>query len=410
MANTLITPTWVLKEVGRSYENAVTLIKECRQYDNKYEFGGAKVGDVIQYRLPQRFIVSDGQAFQAQPILDQTVPIPLTNQKHVDFEWSSAQATTQIEEVQKRYTKPAGLALASVADAFTFTTAYPSIYNSVGTPGTPITNIQTYLNAGVKLWDNSAPSSERVAVLDVGAMASIAGASATLFNPAQAISMNYRNGQFAGNQLGFEEWYQDSNAATHTTGTFTASTPIMASAGQTGSTISITGWASGATTLKRGDIITIANVFGVNRLSYVSTSRLQQFVITADTADVTGATATLPISPSIITSGPLQTVNASPANGAAVTVWSANPAGGTLATTTSRQSLLFHPEAIAFVTADLEMPNGGAKSTRVASQAGGFSFRMVEQYNAQTDQNANRIDMFIGAAVPRPEWAVRAVS
>lgn len=409
MANTLITPSWVLKEVGRSYENSVKFIANIRQYDNRYEFGGAKIGNTVQYRLPQRWIVADGQALQEQPILDQTVPITLTNQKHIDFAWSSAQATTEVEDVQKRYTKPAGAALASVADAFAFSAVYRDVYNAVGTPGTTPNATLTYLQAGVKLADQSAPDDGLVGVLDPMAMATIANTSSVLFNPPSTIAGNYRKGQFGGMQLGFEEWYRDQNRPTHTTGTFTASTPIMASAGQTGSTISITGWASGATTLKRGDILTIAGVFSVNRLSYVSTGRLQQFTITADTADAAGATATLPISPSIITSGPLQTVNASAANGAAVTVWSANPVGGVLATTASPQSMMFHPEAFAFVTADLDMPNGGAKATRISSAVGNLSLRMAEQWSALTDQNITRIDMLIGAAAPRPEWAVRVV-
>lgn len=409
MANTLLTPSWILKEVGRAYENSVKFIANIRQYDNRYEFGGAKIGNTVQYRLPQRWIVADGQALQEQPILDQTVPITLTNQKHIDFAWSSSQATTEVEDVQRRYTKPAGAALASVADAFAFSAVYRDVYNSVGTPGTTPNATLTYLQAGVKLADQSAPDDGLVGVLDPMAMATIANTSSLLFNPPSTIAGNYRKGQFGGMQLGFEEWYRDQNRPTHTTGTFTASTPIMASAGQTGSTISITGWASGATTLKRGDIITIAGVFSVNRLSYVSTGRLQQFTITADTADVTGATATLPISPSIITSGPLQTVSNSAANGAAVTVWSANPAGGVLATTASPQSLMFHPEAFAFVTADLDMPNGGAKATRISSAVGNLSLRMAEQWSALTDQNVTRIDMLIGAAAPRPEWAVRVV-
>ena len=53
MANTLITPTWVLKDVGLGYENNVQLIQRCRQYDNRYEVGGAKVGNTVNYRLPQ---------------------------------------------------------------------------------------------------------------------------------------------------------------------------------------------------------------------------------------------------------------------------------------------------------------------------------------------------------------------
>ena len=406
--NTIVTPSWVLKEVGRGYENSVKFITNIRQYDNQYEFGGAKVGNTVQYRLPQRWIVADGQALQSQPILDQTVPISLTNQKHIDFDWSSAQATTEIEAVQKRYTKPAGAALASVADAFAFNVVYRDVWNSVGTPGLTPSATLTYLQAGVKLSDMGAPDDGLIGVLDPMAMATIANTSSTLFNPPSTISGNYRKGQFGGMQLGFDEWYRDQNRPVHTTGTFTASTPIVNGASQTGSSLITSGWAAGASFLKKGDTFTIANVFGVNPLSYVSTGRLQQFVVTSDINDTAGA-MTIPISPPIITSGPLQSVTASPANGAALTVWAANPAGGTLATTASPQSLMFHPDAFAFVTADLEKPIGGAESARISSSVSNLSLRIAKQWDVRTDKNITRIDMLIGAATLQARLAVRVV-
>jgi hypothetical protein len=204
------------------------------------------------------------------------------------------------------------------------------------------------------------------------------------------------------------EWYIDANRPVHTTGTFTASTPLVNGAAQTGSSLITDGWASGASSLKKGDIFTIAGVNGVNPLSYQSTGRLQQFVVTSDISDTTGA-MTISISPSIITSGSLQTVDTSPADNAVITVWSANPAGGTLATTTSPQSLIFHPDAFAFVMADLDEPEGGAKSTFVRSKALGFSIRMVSQYQIGTDQNPSRLDILIGAATLQPRLAVRVV-
>lgn len=406
--NTTITPTWILKDVGMGFENNVVFIEKIRQYDNRYEFGGAKVGNTVGYRLPQQWLVSDGQALAEQPILDQTVPVSLTNQKHIDFAWSSAQATTEIEEVRRRYTQPAGATLASAADSFAFNAVYRDVYQAVGTPGTTPSTTLTWLQAGVKLTDVSTPHADRIAVLDPMAMATIANTSSTLFNPGGAVSENYRSGQFAGRQLGYSAWYEDQNRPAHTTGTFTASTPIVNGANQTGSSLITSGWASGASNLKRGDKFNVAGVFAVNPLSKQSTGRLQDFVFTSDFSDTTGA-MTIPLSPPIIISGALQNVSNSPANGAAVTVWSANPAGGTLATTVSPQSLVFHPEAFAFVTADLEMPNGGAEASRVSSPAGGFSLRMAKQWDVRTDQNITRIDMLIGAATLQARLAARVV-
>jgi hypothetical protein len=149
-------------------------------------------------------------------------------------------------------------------------------------------------------------------------------------------------------------------------------------------------------------------VNSVNPLSYSSTGRLQQFVVTADTSDSSGAMATLPISPSIVTSGQLQTVDASPVDNAVITVLGATSASsGTLATTTSPQSFVYHPDAFAFVMADLMKPGAGAESTTVRSKALGFSIRMVEQYQIGTDQNPSRLDILIGAATIQARLAAR---
>lgn len=409
MANTIATPTWVTNEVARGYVNKVVFVNNVnRTYDDRFRVGGAKVGNTVLARMPQRWAVMDGQALQLQPILDQTVPISLTNQKQVAFGYSSAERTTELDNIRERLVNPAAEALANGADVLAFNAVYKDVWNAVGTPGTTPSALLTFLQAGVKLTDQGAPTGGRIAVLDAMAQATMVNTTSQLFALGGAVGRNYREGQFGGPALGIGEWYIDANRPVHVTGTFTASTPVVNGAGQTGSSLITSGWASGASSLKKGDVFTIAGVNGVNPLSYQSTGRLQQFVVTSDISDTTGA-MTIGISPSIITSGSLQTVDASPANGAAITVWSANPAGGTLATTSSPQSLIFHPDAFAFVMADLDEPEGGAKSTFVRSKALGFSIRMVSQYQIGTDQNPSRLDILIGAATLQARLAVRVV-
>jgi hypothetical protein len=409
MANTLATPSWTTKEVARSFINKLIFLSNVnRTYDDQYEIAGAKVGNTVNARLPQRFTVTDGQALQLQNLYDQTVPISLTNQKNVAFGYSSQQATTELDNIRTRYVNPGSEALANAAEVLAFNAVYRDIYSSVGTPGTTPSATLTYLQAGVKLTDLSAPLQGRVAVLDPLAMSTLANTTSSLFNPTAVISENYEEGMFGRKQLGVSKWLQDPVRPTHTTGTYTASTPLVDGASQTGSTLATDGWASGAATLNKGDIFTIAGVNSVNPLSYSSTGRLQQFVVTATTSDSSGDMATLPISPSIVTSGQLQTVDSSPANNAVITVLGTTAAaGGTLATTTSPQSFVYHPDAFAFVMADLMKPGAGAESTTVRSKALGFSIRMVEQYQIGTDQNPSRLDILIGAATIQARLAAR---
>lgn len=410
MANTFATSSLVTKEIARGFVNEVKFLANVnRTYDDQYKQFGTKVGATVNARMPQRLVASDGQALQLQNLTDQTVPITLTNQKQVAFGWSSAQATTDLEDIRRRYIQPGAETLANAADVLAFQAVYRDVFQAVGTPGTTPSAALTYLQAGVKLTDQSAPMSGRVAVLDPLAMATLANTNATLFNPAAQRSADWRSGQMGGNQLGIDAWYQDVNRPVHTTGTFTASTPLVNGASQTGSSLITNGWASGASSLKKGDVFTVGGVYSVNPLSYQSTGRLQQFVVTADISDTAGA-MTIAISPSIITSGQLQTVTASPASGATITVLGATAAaGGTLATTVSPQSLLYHPDAFAFVMADLIKPSAGCEATIVRSKAFGFSIRMVEQYQIGTDQNPTRLDMLIGAATLQARLAVRVM-
>ena len=406
MANSLVTPTWYTKEVARILVNNLRFASAVnRSYDDAYVQAGAKVGYTVNARLPQRFTVTEGQALQTQGINDQYAPITLTHQKNVAYSWSTASMTQEIEMVRERYVKPAATALANVIDYDGLNTVFTDVYQSVGTPGTtPSTNL-TYLQAGAKLTNSAAPSDGRVAVLDPTSMVTLANANLALFNPSAQISEQYREGQFASRALGVSEWYEDANVAKFTTGSYTTSTPLINGASQTGSSLATDGWASSAATLNKGDIFTIADVYAVNPVSYASTGALQQFVVTATTTSSGVNMATLPISPAIITSGQLQTVTASPADNAAITVVGAG--ASTMTATVTSQSLLYHPDAFALVMADLHRPQSGAEATVVRSKELGVSIRMVQQYQIGTDSEPTRLDVLYGWATLRPTLAVR---
>lgn len=409
MANQLVTPDWVTKEIARILVNNLKFAANVnRSYDDEYVQAGAKVGNTVKARLPQRFLTTEGQGLQVQSISDQYVPLTLTHQKNVAFSFSTAQETTQTQEYRKAYIDPAAVALANVIDYDGLSTCFKDVYQSVGTPGTTPSSQLTWLQAGAKLTKSAAPVDGRVAVVDPLAMVTLANSTFTQFNPNAALSDAWRKGQFASNALGVEEWYQDANVANYTTGSFTSCTPTVNGANQTGSSIVTQAWASGATTLNKGDIITMTGVYAVNPVSYQSTGQLQQFVVTSTISDTAGA-MTISISPSIITSGQLQTVTASPANSAAIQVVgsSITTGAGSLSATVTSQSLVYHPDAFVLVMADLVKPRSGAVATTVRSKELGISLRMVEQYQIGTDQEPCRLDVLYGWATLRPQLACR---
>ena len=404
MANSLVTPDWITKTAAPILLNNLKFAANVnRSYDDQYRQGGAKVGFTVKARLPQRFRTTKGQAIQLQNINDAFVPITLTDQANVAFGFSTASMTMEVEMVRERYVRPAAEQLANTIDSDGLLRTYLDVYQSVGTPGVSPSSNLTFLQAGAILAD-AAAYGPYTAVLSPEAMMTLVNSNQTLFNPSGFQSSAFRKGQFAGEALGIASWYQDQNVARHITGTYADSTPLVDGANQTGTTLNTDGWDSGDTTLNAGDTFTIAGVEAVNPQNYRTTGRLQKFVVTATLSDTTGDMA-LSISPPIITSGQLQTVTASPADGAVITVTGATSAtAGALATTSTSQSLIYNEDAFTLVMADLHKPEG---ASRISNNQLGVSLRFWTQASILTDQEMSRLDCLYGWKTIRPELAVR---
>lgn len=123
---------------------------------------------------------------------------------------------------------------------------------------------------------------------------------------------------------------------------------------------------------------------------------LQQFVVTADYA---GGAGNLAISPTIVATGAKQNVSNAIADNSAVTKVGAG------ASETMTQSLAFHKNAFAFVTADLPMPNGVDMARREVVD--GISISLVRDFVISDRSFPCRLDVLYGFKAIRPELACR---
>jgi hypothetical protein len=232
-----------------------------------------------------------------------------------------------------------------------------------------------------------------VIIMDVLTQARTVSSLTGLFNPQSTISDQYRGGEMTTNTLGFNSWKADQTTLLHTTAAY-GTLPTVNGANQSGTSITVN---TTTAPISKGDVITFAGVNAVNRITKASTGTLRQFVVTANVA--IGATS-ISIYPALTppSSGavPYQTVDASPANGASISVVSQ-------ASEKYRKNLAFHPEAFTLATADLELPRGVHEAARETLD--GISMRMVTGYNITTDQFLTRLDILYGYALLRPEWA-----
>jgi len=397
MANSLLTISMITREAIDLFRNSNAFIMSIdRQYDDQFARTGAKIGSQLRIRLPNDYTVRTGNAASIQDTTEQQTILPLATIKGVDVSFNGVDRTLSLDDYSKRVLSPminnlAGAVAADVMSGAEAGTAnFVANTDSGGNVLSPTTS--TILTAGASLRVNSAPLSDWMLVTDPFTDARSVASLSGQFNPSQRISEQYQSGQMK-NALGFD-WASDQTVIKHTTGSFTAGT--VNGANQTGNTIlvnAITG------TLNVGDIITFAGVFAVNRVTKQSTGMLRQFVLTAAAANGATQLSVYPaLTPAVAgVAVQYQTVTASPANSAAITL-------ATLPGSVYRKNLAFAPEAITLATADLEIPGGVQEASRKVYD--NISMRMVTAYAIGTNETITRLDILYGYCYIRPEWVV----
>lgn len=400
MANSLLTINMITREAVRLWKNSNAFIQNVdMQYDDSFAVSGAKIGSALRIRLPNDFTVTTGPALSVQDTAEQSTTLVLATQKHIDVSFSTADRTLSLDDYSRRVLAPMVNNLAGAVAVDIMSGSEGGICNWVANQDvnnnilSPIAS--TYLNSGASLDLNSAPVANRKIVNGPRTEARVVSALSGLLNPSSEISRQYVTGRMY-DALGFI-WMKDQTAITHTNGALAQGSATVSGAGQTGLNLTVGALAAG---LSVGDIITIAGVNAVNRVTKQDTGELRQFAVTANVA--AGAT-TIPLYPAIVPpvggqSVQYQTVTASPASGAAV-----NPTNGLAASTKYRKNFSYAPEAVTLATADLEMPRNVHEAAR--EEFDGVSMRMVTDYFIGTDQLITRLDVLYGYLWIRPEWA-----
>lgn len=400
MANTNLTISMTTREALRILENKLTFAKGVnREYDDQFAISGAKIGDTINIRKPARYVGRSGAALSVEDHTETSVALQLDTQFGVDVNFTSKELTLSIDDFSKRILAPAIATVANKIDRDGLG-LYKHVANAVGTPGTTPTTLKTYLQAGAKLDYNSTPrDGNRSLVIEPTAQVEIVDALKGLFQSSDKISDQYESGNM-GLAGGFK-WSMDQNVVSHTVGPL-GGTPLVNGVPTSGATTLVTdGWtAAAASRLKQGDVFTIANVFSVNPQSRQSTGQLQQFVVTADVSSDGSGNLTAAIFPAITSSGAFQTVNALPADNAAITVLGA-------ASTVSPTNLAYHKDAFVMGCADLLLPKGVDMASRVSDKQLGLSIRMIRQYDINNDKFPCRLDVLYGWKAVYPELACR---
>jgi hypothetical protein len=415
MANTLLTISKITNEALMVLENELTFTSEVnREYDDQFAVAGAKIGATVNVRKPARFIGVTGPNLSVEDFNETSIPVTLNTQFHVDTQFSTADLALSMDMFSDRLIKPAVATIANRIDRDGLVLAKNNVANIVGTAGVPPTSLLTYLTGQAYLDSEGAPrDGRRACIVEPFTSATIVDSLKGLFMPSQKISEQYEKGMMGTDSAGMR-WKMDQNVVSQTFGSYASATLATNTATFTGSLTS--GWASSSTItisatsaaapIQQGDVITIANVYAVNpqnRQPY-GTNRLRNFVVTSAVTISSGGSASVTVSPAIITAGQFQNCYVSATSSSAV-VTPFNNTG-----TVSPQNIILHRNCETLACADLELPAGVVFAGRASDRDLGLSIRVVRQYTINNDSIPCRLDVLYGWAMLYPELGCRVAA
>jgi hypothetical protein len=393
MANTLLTNDIIAKLILMEFKNNLVLAKTCnRHYENVFS---TETGTNVRIRRPTRLVAADGATLVVQNIQERFTNLTINQRKHVGIQLSSQELTLQLDDFQAHVIRPAMQSLANQVDASIYNSGTENIYNFVGTAGTAPATFSTANLANAKLNQFGVPKTDRYAILSENDGASMQSALYNTFN--QDFNKKIILDSSMGRLAGFE-WYTAQNVvrpAVLVGASF--GSPIVSGAGQSGTTLNVSGLTAGIT-IKKGTLFTIAGVNSVNPISYVDTTQLANWVVSADVTADGGGLAAIPVNngsgagtgaQGIILTGPYQNVVSGPAASAVISFQARHT-----------KNIAYHSECFTLAMINLYSPppsqNTGAYFKNLVDKDANIALRMVRQYDIVNDVDICRVDALWG--------------
>ncbi len=400
----------ITKEALRLLKNKTPFTRNLnKQFEAKFAVDGAKIGDTINIRKPNKYAVTTGATLTIQDTVDVSVALTLDTQKHVGMAFSSKDLALSIDEFSDRIIAPAVTALGADVDYANFAAMYKKVYSSVGVPSATAlpSTLKGFGFAKAKIALLGGPQSPLKGIVNPLVEATMVDGLKTLFHSTNEIKKQYEDGVM-GYAAGME-FLMSQSVPSHTVGTADGAPQVKTTITAQGTTSVVIDTITTATltgSYKAGDVVTFGAVFAVNPLTKVSTGELAQFVVQAD-VNAASNESTISVLPAMYTTGVNQNITAFPLDNALVKVF-----GGTTsayAGIVSPQNLVFHKDAFGFGCADLPLPKGVDMASRASDSESGLSIRLIRDYDSTNDRIVTRLDILSGIVCMYPEFACRVV-
>lgn len=397
MANTILTTDLISNYTLAKFVNENPFVHTAsRATESDFQMSTYKIGDTVNIRRQNRFLVGDGQVATKQSYVETTEQLTIDHQFHVLIEFASKDLTLSLDRFGERFVDPAVRHIINKMEVEIARQAALRLNFFEGTAGTPISSFGAVDAAMAKLLEMAVPLDQNAyCALGVRDGASLKNALANFFNP----TLNEDITQYSAlGRLSVFDMFQSQNIIRQTAGTPGAG-PITVSANVTsGNVIPMAGLTAGTTVFKAGDIFSIAGVESINPLSYQATGQDMQFVVTQDIVSTAAGTANVFVSPSIISDAgnPQRNVSTVIASGSVVT------------------PVASHNVNIAYIKQGLDLvcpplDNVVIDSSVKTDPDTKVSIRLAKQGDIYNDVCAYRLDVLCGF-LWHPQYAIRLIS
>lgn len=415
MANIFQESQYVLDDVFIRFWNSLAFARTAnRNLEGDFKNLKFATGQTINYRLEERYLAGEGATATSEARVQIIRPLTISQQFRTMVEYSGFELTfdrARDEPYLEMANAPRAKRLANLVEQFIAAQNFQvAVYQSVGTPGTPI-SFNTILTADALMTQLGIPEDgKRYLALPPQIAASLSNDLYQVFN--NTVNTGALIDGFIGHLSGFDIfktnflYYQTAG-----TGEAGGTPPTGFSLGGTvtngpissGNSIVVTGLvASQAAAFNVGDIIQVAPanaVYMVNPLTYQPIMNApMQFVVTAQVASDSSGNATIPVSPTIVTSGARQNMSQPIPNGAQMLLMNSH-----------NVSMAYHTQAIVFAAPPIKELKGGVEAVTRYSDL----YKLAMTYSLGADirnyEQLDRIDVICGVAI-NPEFAVMIVS
>ena len=326
MANQFITTDLVSNTALAMFaNNAPFVMTASRIYQDDFVSSGYKIGDTLQVRRQNHFIVGDGSVATPQSIIETVENIVIAHQYNALIAYTIQDLSLRIEDFSRLFISPAIQEIITQMEKDIASAAEQELNFFTGTAGVAINSFTTVDTAGAKLLEQGVNiASDAYMAMTVRDGSSLKGALLNNFTP--VFNEDIARSSAVGH-LSYFDIFQSQNIKRHTAGAgprlYSSDTLIVNGAVSSGSSIVLSGATGGVTDyFVVGDVISIAGVESVNPVGRAATGQDMQFVIDANASSSGGGAVTISVSPSIIsdTSNPNRMVSNAVPNAAAVTM------------------------------------------------------------------------------------------